>query len=174
MQYRYRCYSARLGRFASTDPEEFADSPSRYGYVTGRPTWAIDPEGLKTLSCCGKWMKGYELSNVTAGECLRNTYCYLCGDPGAAAAKGLVGVGIGFILAKKFPVAGAVLAVGSVFQQLDCFGMATKLCMCEWCVDSRTPSKRLVWKWLPPRLVVEEFCVRGDLYDRDQLFHRCP
>src|SRR6202166_2046285 len=44
--YRARYYDPSVGRFASLDPEGYADGPDPYVYVGNNPLISVDPLGL--------------------------------------------------------------------------------------------------------------------------------
>jgi RHS repeat-associated protein len=48
---RYRSYLTKAGRWLSRDSIEYADGPSLYQYVLGRPVRHYDPMGLSSTDC---------------------------------------------------------------------------------------------------------------------------
>ena len=48
MYYRHRYYSAELGRFVTRDPVR---QPNLYVYVENKPTYFLDPKGMKLVPC---------------------------------------------------------------------------------------------------------------------------
>lgn len=46
----YRYYDATEGRWLTPDPIGYAGGANVYGYVKNRPTWAVDPDGLRSWS----------------------------------------------------------------------------------------------------------------------------
>lgn len=47
--YRARYYDPTIGRFLSEDPIKFDGGINFYTYVKNRPTYLIDPDGLRTI-----------------------------------------------------------------------------------------------------------------------------
>jgi RHS repeat-associated protein len=68
--YRNRYYHPGLGRFASRDPMEMADSVSPYAYVANNPTNLIDPMGLLAQLAGTTKNPAYWGMTATAGAAL--------------------------------------------------------------------------------------------------------
>jgi RHS repeat-associated protein len=103
--YRARYYHPVFGRFVSEDPLGLsAGSPSLYEYVRGDPASITDPSGkiVPWLAACAASAAFSALidvgSNMLAGR--KNTFGSVIGSAASGCVQGLVGFGIGTLVAR--------------------------------------------------------------------------
>ena len=74
--YRARYLHMALGRFVRRDPIGYGDGMNAYQYVLGRPTWLLDPLGLKCYKTKNKQVESWEVVDIKITDVMQATMTF--------------------------------------------------------------------------------------------------